>query len=198
MCYSSDASLIAAGGSDGTIAIWDSLTYQLKAQTRDADHIMGLEFHPCGSLLLGVDARGKLLSVQDFHSSEPEENKGPGSPTEESAEPKSDVFNDGMDDLFDDDGDNAISVSKIKADLGFIQDENGDAYVGCKKTEGSTVTDNDDAVSVVSEMSSKTARPPPSYFNPFTIPQKPFQPASTPEHLEHRFMVTDVLYVIMK
>lgn len=114
-----------------------------------------------------------------------------------------DEFDDGMDDLFANDvDDNEISISKIKRDTGFI----GDEYVGVKKAaviigeeldeKKRTIVsddDDDDVASVSSRGSrprSKSSRPivmaAPEI--PFTKPQEPIQPASTPVHIDHRFM----------
>jgi len=123
-----------------------------------------------------------------------------------------DAFDDGMDGLFGADDDlnpNEISISKIKAMTGFVASEKEDVFVGIDKAraiagikedkikDGGGEND-DDAVSVSSAGSDifdpvtkdkHRARMPASFVMPFTEPQKPFQPASSPEHLEHRFMV---------
>ncbi len=128
----------------------------------------------------------------------------PSSPRNLEEEAKiADAFDDGMDDLFANEvDDNEISISKIKADNGFI----GDEYVGVKnakviygeeglgdKKSPISDDDDDDAASISSRGSrprSKSSRPivmaPPKI--PFTEPQEPFQPASTPVHIDHRFM----------
>lgn len=130
----------------------------------------------------------------------------PSSPRNLEEEAKiADAFDDGMDDLFanDVDDDNEISISKIKANIGFI----GDEYVGVKNAkviiggEGlgadkkSPISDDDDDDASMSSRGSrprsKSSRPiimaPPKI--PFTEPQEPIQPASTPVHLDHRFMI---------
>jgi hypothetical protein len=125
-------------------------------------------------------------------------------------------FDDDMDeDLLagvDGEDEGEISISKIKAMTGFIaSSDKEDVYVGIdkaralagikKETTGKPPKndDDDDNVSVSSLFeevsrpaaagSSSKSRIPSSFVIPFSEPQKPFQPSSTPEHLEHRFMV---------
>jgi len=146
--------------------------------------------------------RGRLFWLSEFLSNE--------TPTIESSVPtqklvknspadaaEDDPFGDGMDELFgqDDDGDNEFSISKIKAEVGF--DEEGE-YVGVQKAsqgiKKSILDDeDDDGMSILSGDGAESvhSRPPVVIHapNPFTEPQKPFQPASSPVSLEHRFMV---------
>jgi len=111
------------------------------------------------------------------------------------------MFDDMDDDLFgipeteggddDDDDENEISISKIKAEVGFI----GDEYVGvdrATKRRKKLDDDDDDRSSVASIDGNNSVRSSRQtmMLNPFTEAQKPFQPSSTPIHLEHRFLVS--------
>lgn len=178
--------------------------------------------------IIAADNKGRILSIKAFKTlitttSKPNSSKGqvgstndniddeldddlasPASSQHSRSEPEDgDMFNDGMDDLFDDVDDNEISISKIKAETGFV----GDEYVGVDKAKKVIVggelgaksksDDEDDDIASVSSLGSirrsrpKTtaAPPPPEIIIPFTEPQDPFQPGSSPSHLDHRFMV---------
>jgi chromosome transmission fidelity protein 4 len=193
---------ITAGASDGKIVVWNAETAHTLFHYSSEHAITGLAFSPLGSTTLELyyaDYHGRLIWLSDFVSDvssdtatalvENESLVGKGSPEEDEA------FNDGMDDLFDDQDDeneNEISISKIKAEVGFIDDE----YVGIEKaTKGMRCkADDDDVRSVISGddgESHHSSRPPVILQapNPFTDPQDSFQPSSSPTHLEHRFMV---------
>ncbi|CAG7825087.1 unnamed protein product [Allacma fusca] len=202
VCFSNCGSYVGGGGTDGTVAVWDAFTYTLKAHIKEMNHITGMAFAPITNQLLCTDSNGRLLIIKEYTEAGADEGE---SQTQAEVDNSNDrntednVFADGMDDLFDDDGENAFSISKIKADVGFV----GDEYVGPSKAKkvlnnGPDADDNDDARSVSSMASSKLSRPaaPVPTFNPFTLPQKPFQPSSTPEHLDHRFMVWNNVGII--
>lgn len=104
------------------------------------------------------------------------------------------MFDDDDDDLFNMDGgftdENEFSISKIKAEVGFIDD----VYVGANKASLKQIANEDsDRMSVRSIDGSESFRssrlPISQCVDFFSEQQRPFQPTSTPKHLKQRFMV---------
>lgn len=183
------------------------------------DHITGLMFSQSGKDIFAVDMKGRMIFVNDFLSKHDTQDKDSDlddelgefvdNEIEEGAVADADdPFDDDMDELLvDEDGNNEFSISKIKAMSGFIASENEkeDVFVGidkAKKISGFKDIEKDDAMSVssmdhdsrpASALDSKhhhhRSLPPAPIEMPFTKPQKPFQPSSSPETIDKRFMV---------
>lgn len=195
--------IIAGGAEDGSIVTWDLLTKNCLFYTTENCKITAMTFSMDNNLYL-TDGRGRFIHVKNFRNSSstttssevtdkaPVVNNERSPTTGDYGEAEKDVFDDGMDDLFadDDDDENSFSISKIKAEVGFIEDE----YVGTEKAMKGVKPGEDDDITSVLSGSVGQPRPQvvyqtPAVVNPFTTPQDTFQPSSTPVHLDHRFMV---------
>lgn len=225
--FSSCGKYLAAGSTDGTIFVWDVTTSKLIYENVDTtDHITGIIFSNSGKDVLAVDMLGRMIFVNDFlvtHDTQYQEEDidmddelsdrfdNVVDKNAVAADDEHDPFDDDMDDLLLEDtghqneDDNEISISKIKAMTGFISSEydKEDVFVGvdrAKKIAGikNVIEDDDDDHSVASSRGSRTSKPllddqanyrPVAIKMPFTEPQKPFQPSSSPVHLKQRFMV---------
>lgn len=205
--FSSCSKYFAAGSSDGTLFVWNTTNLKLIYENSDTrDHITGVLFSKSSQDIFAVDMKGRLISVKNFIGSHETQNEDVDMDDElgdevdkfvEQNAIESDPFDDDMDDFLVEEGGgdaNEISISKIKAMAGFIasKDQKEDVFVGVNKARKSaglkTIIEDDDAASV-SSLDKPDENPPLPIEMPFTIPQKPFQPSSSPENLQNRFMV---------
>lgn len=211
--FSSCGKFLAVGSTDGTVIVWDVVSGKVMYENVDTrDHITGLVFSKCGKNIFAVDMKGRIIFINNFNTSHETQNfefdddldVEDNRPIAKGVVADDDPFDDDMDGMLADDGDadaNEFSISKIKAMSGFVESEKDDVFVGVDearkrvgiKPEISAKPVDDDALSVSSFEFEDNAKPGRSknIIMPYTEPQKPFQPSSSPEHLEHRFMVTD-------
>jgi len=216
--FSPCGKFLAIGSTDGTVIVWEVETGKLIYENVDTrDHITGLVFSKCSKDIFAVDMKGRMIFIKNFYSShetqdfdlDDELNAESDDKVHKGAVADDDPFDDDMNDMLVDDNDpdgNEFSISKIKAMSGFIESEKDDVFVGIDKakrivgikSEAASKAVDDDALSVSSfefenpsksELQGKGSHSSHRMIMPFTEPQKPFQPASSPEHLEHRFMV---------
>jgi len=214
---------MAAGSAEGLIAVWETSTCKLVYEEAVCNSLIsGLTFSADNETLIATDTYGHLIKVEGIGSVSVEPAEAPKKvadkvfgkitdledeesrdSTKKSEQSEDDAFDDGMDDLFsgniddnqDEEDDNEFSITKIKAEVGFIDDE----YVGPSKAmkKGVNPIDDDDDDDIMetdrnNEDQGRKVIEKKIFIDkplPFTEPQRPFQPGATPISREHRFMV---------
>lgn len=178
--FSHCGSYLAAGTSQGEMSIWN-----LADNSKIKGEIFGEENHPITSIewnpkdhkeVAFCDLDGQLCTIKIKPSKHVDEDddqtmeKG----DEELRDPN-DIY-DAIDfrDDDDEDNENCIALEKLKNET--------------LKTTESDSEEDDDAKTVKSQQMSVAGSTDIRPFKPFIV-QPPFQPGSTPEHLEHRFMI---------
>ncbi|XP_050732101.1 WD repeat and HMG-box DNA-binding protein 1-like [Eriocheir sinensis] len=201
--------LVAGGCVDGTLAVWSLDTRGLVMVERHPKGLSysGVAWNPSSAKkeIAFVDVNGQLGTVVDVpttggigvvepssSSSTPlhglENGFGGADDSSEAPFPPLDTADD--DGGADDDGDDEFSISKIKAQLGFADDEEG-TFLGLPSSSAAGGGDEAGAV----QQSSAPAAP---RVEGMRLPevQKPFQPGMTPEHLTERYMLWNNVGVV--
>ncbi|KAI5704078.1 hypothetical protein M8J75_001791 [Diaphorina citri] len=176
---------LAAGGTEGDIAVWlledRSLLYSGSGDNKRK--ICSLEWNPADSNEIAYcDTEGQLgLIEQILDAASPRLTNGhaeqheSGLPLDEIGEAML------IDDIGEDDNDdNVISLDKIKAQSGFLPDDEGTGAP--QRSRSPSLADED--------RQTPTSGIYPSHATmPVTELQPAFQPTSTPTHFQYRFMV---------
>ncbi|KAK8731115.1 hypothetical protein OTU49_007806, partial [Cherax quadricarinatus] len=183
---------IAAACLDGVVVVWDATNYQKIVTEKHPKSlaICGLAWNPSGKKELAfVDTEGQFGTLENFIDGDYKPAVVNGG-TESGAQ-NGDLGKDNFPPLdidMEDEDDGEFSISKIKSQLGFADDEEG-TFLGVPKDstfkEDSEHKDvDDDAASVVT-----TSIAPPVPVVKLPEIQKPFQPGMSPEHLNDRYML---------
>lgn len=174
---------LAAGASEGDIVVWKLQDKSVLYSAQDNRHrICSLEWNPGDSSELAYcDMEGQLGLVEHLldPASPPltnghvdhHENMLPGDDIGEAML---------LDDEDEDNDDNVISLDKIKALSGFINDEEG--VIPRAPSREASITDED-------RNTPMSGMYPPVAAAPVTELQPTFQPTSTPTHFQYRLMV---------
>uniref|UniRef100_A0A8C5B4E8 WD repeat and HMG-box DNA binding protein 1 n=1 Tax=Gadus morhua TaxID=8049 RepID=A0A8C5B4E8_GADMO len=211
VAWSPCGQLLAAGSVGGFLTVWNAESKLcVERQKHEKGYtVCGLAWHPSGRQLAYTDTQGSLGLLDDL-------------PTASSA-PAVKAAND-YDDLFDEDDDRAMdeglsdthspakrpvaggdddddddlmpATGRVKNRSSFLDDENSLDTVSLALGQGK-YGDDDDAGSTVAPPTGPSLPLRPAYEGPLpTLPQKPFQPGSTPAHLTHRFMTWNSVGVV--
>ncbi|RLV98271.1 hypothetical protein DV515_00010917 [Chloebia gouldiae] len=205
---------LAAGSVDGNLVVWNVETQQCIERMKHEKKysICGLAWHPKYKQIAYTDNEGNLGLLENIGDVEKPNDKVAGAVAkdyndlfdgddddylngdmvEPPSSPKTGDNEDDADDLMqppghmrralidDDDDDNSLDIGLIKASSGLLE----------KEDDGD---DQPDGFSALPPSSTQQ----PFYDGPMPTPrQKPFQSASTPVHLMHRFMVWNSVGII--
>uniref|UniRef100_A0A8C5BEX4 WD repeat and HMG-box DNA binding protein 1 n=1 Tax=Gadus morhua TaxID=8049 RepID=A0A8C5BEX4_GADMO len=213
VAWSPCGQLLAAGSVGGFLTVWNAESKLcVERQKHEKGYtVCGLAWHPSGRQLAYTDTQGSLGLLDDL-------------PTASSATKTPKVAANDYDDLFDEDDDRAMdeglsdthspakrpvaggdddddddlmpATGRVKNRSSFLDDENSLDTVSLALGQGK-YGDDDDAGSTVAPPTGPSLPLRPAYEGPLpTLPQKPFQPGSTPAHLTHRFMTWNSVGVV--
>ena len=222
---SENGSYLVAGTTKGNIFVWHTTSGDVILETKStSDHeypICSIDYCPMdNSQVSFINSNGYWGTVKDIpvlEKSKHTTKKEAKSKVEKSVKPSSKVRNEdelNEDELAaalfeddDDDNENSFSIRKIKAETGFLNDEDSMDKIDAETASAFGDNDkDDDTASVVDQMvagvkaniegeiDSKLA-PPKSLALDFDI-QEPFQPGSTPVHLHSRFMLWNSVGIV--
>uniref|UniRef100_A0A3Q3W2A2 WD repeat and HMG-box DNA-binding protein 1 n=1 Tax=Mola mola TaxID=94237 RepID=A0A3Q3W2A2_MOLML len=204
---------LAAGSVGGSMTVWD---VKSKLCVERQKHEKGftvccLAWHPSGSQIAYTDTEGRLGLLDGLSSSNTDTLKAPTKPA---AKEYDDLFDDDDDRLMDeglsdtnspvkkaaagdedDDDDNILlpATGRVRNRGAILDDENS---LGSLRL-GQDEFGDDDAGSAVGPETVPLVPSRPVYEGPLpTLPQKAFQPGSTPAHLTHRFMMWNSVGIV--
>uniref|UniRef100_A0A1B6DME6 Uncharacterized protein n=1 Tax=Clastoptera arizonana TaxID=38151 RepID=A0A1B6DME6_9HEMI len=183
-CFSKSGDYLAASTTQGHIYVWNTNGGNIieKIQTDVKQHVCALAWNPDSNVsqLAFCDVQGNFGTIDDVNTEKSsniqvEDNMDKGNI------PLTDpIFGDSD----DEDNENAISIEKIKNESGF------GASLGLNDVDKASLSGDGDGRS--SRLSIKSIAPalPPIELQP------PFQPSSSPVHLQHRYMVWNDLGIV--
>ncbi|KAG7162954.1 WD repeat and HMG-box DNA-binding protein 1-like [Homarus americanus] len=183
---------IAAACLDGVIIVWNTTTYQtvMTEKHPKALAVCGLAWNPTGKKELAfVDIDGQFGTVENVTYGD---NTSAAINTDSNAGVENGATGGGDFPPLDvdmEEDDDEFSISKIKSQLGFADDEEG-TYLGIPKdselkVDFGTKPPDDDSASI---LTSKDVAPVVPMMKMPEL-QKPFQPGMSPEYLNDRYML---------
>nr|XP_057932990.1 WD repeat and HMG-box DNA-binding protein 1 isoform X1 [Doryrhamphus excisus] len=221
VAWSSCGQFLAAASVGGFILVWN-VSSKLCVERHKHEKgftVCAVAWHPSGTQIAYTDTEGCLGLLDGFSAST---SNTPKAAANKSDRGYDDLFDDddGDDQVLDERWSDAKSPSKKKAVIGVKEDDDGDddddflmPATGRVRNRGAILDDensldtgslklgqdefglDDGADSGAIPASSATMRP--VYDGPQpTLPQKAFQPGSTPTHLTHRFMMWNSVGIV--
>uniref|UniRef100_A0A8C4ZQD5 WD repeat and HMG-box DNA binding protein 1 n=1 Tax=Gadus morhua TaxID=8049 RepID=A0A8C4ZQD5_GADMO len=199
VAWSPCGQLLAAGSVGGFLTVWNAESKLcVERQKHEKGYtVCGLAWHPSGRQLAYTDTQGSLGLLDDLPTAS-SATKTPKAPAVKAA-------ND-YDDLFDEDDDRAMDEglsdthSPAKRPVAGGDDDDDDDLMpatGRVKNRSSFLDDENSLGTTVAPPTGPSLPLRPAYEGPLpTLPQKPFQPGSTPAHLTHRFMTWNSVGVV--
>ncbi|XP_033892846.3 WD repeat and HMG-box DNA-binding protein 1-like [Acipenser ruthenus] len=212
--WSSCGKFLAAGSVGGFVTVWNVETKECleRAKHEKGYTVCGLVWHPNGSQIAYTDTEGCLglldglspgtaktsttaaaagKEVKDYDDLFDGDDDGllEEDPSETRSPPKHPLLDD------EDEDDLMPSLSRPRKRGAILEDDNSMDVGSLKLGVGKDVEDDDSASMVQLAPESSALRP--AYEGPLPTPrQKPFQTASTPVHLMHRFLVWNSVGIV--
>ncbi|XP_060913030.1 WD repeat and HMG-box DNA-binding protein 1 [Labrus mixtus] len=219
VAWSPCGTFLAAGSVGGSLTVWD-VNSKLCVERQKHEKgftVCGLAWHPSGSQIVFTDTEG-CLSLLDGLNTSVSNTEHTKAAVKKPAKDYDALFDDDDDDdrlmdeglsetnspakkpvTGDDDDDDDFlmpSTGRVR-NRGAILDDENSQDTGSLRLGQDKFGDDDDTGSVVVPAAAKSAPLRPVYEGPMpTLPQKAFQPGSTPAHLTHRFMTWNSVGIV--
>lgn len=195
VAFSACGTLLAASTVKGEVLVWNCATYHLvERQVHDKNYpICSMLWNPSGKKEIAYcDTQGQLGLIENVGDSSAPGNAGSAAVAKQTSDEGGDMDFEDFPFALDDDEENDIRPEQRKANRVIDDDEDGDGIDlrAIKATYEPKIFGEEDSAAGETKPEAPTTIIREVYRGPEPpLVQEPFQPGSTPVHLQHRFML---------